>query len=288
MLPELTLRGGSLLLSAGMAAHYLLHLLHPSTSTLMPPGHGALELSGRLTGSKLSGPITGSPSKELLPIVLASIVWRRAWSSKHVRCHSDNSAVVQAINIRTVKDHNLMRLLRCLFFVEAQFNFRITAAHINGSINTAADMLSRNNIANFISSFPQVSPIPTSSSTGHTTGHQCRLAIPPLVKSAERYFAKSLSTASQRSYAAGTKRYLDFCSSFSLSPFPFSEVNLSSFVSFLADQGLKHQTLKCYLSAVRSAQIAHGYAEPNFSSFPRLVKWDKKGTGRVHLAKGSP
>ena len=97
------------------------------------------------------------------------------------------------------------------------------------------------------------------------------MAIPPLVKSAERYFVKSLSTASQRSYAAGTKRYLDFCSSFSLSPFPVSEVNLSSFVSFLADQGLKHQTLKCYLSAVRSAQIAHGYAEPNFSSFPRLV-----------------
>ena len=61
-LPELTLRGGSLLLSAGMAPLCLLCLLHPSTSTLTPPGHGALELSGRLTGSKLSGPITGFPS----------------------------------------------------------------------------------------------------------------------------------------------------------------------------------------------------------------------------------
>ena len=37
-------------------------------------------------------------TKELLPIALASIVWRRVCSSKHVRCHS---AVVQAINIRT-------------------------------------------------------------------------------------------------------------------------------------------------------------------------------------------
>ena len=228
-------------------------------------------------------------TKELLPIVLASIVWRRVWSSKHVRCHSDNSAVVQAINIRTVKDHNLMRLLCCLFFVEAQFNFRITATHINGSINTAADMLSRNNIANFFSSFPQVSPIPTPIPLPALD----ILLHPSLVKSAERYFAKSLSTASQRSYAAGTKRYLDFCSSFSLSPFPVSEVNLSSFVSFLADQGLKHQTLKCYLSAVRSAQIAHRYTEPNFSSFPRLVAILNGIKGyrqslTSHLAKGSP
>ena len=172
------------------------------------------------------------------------------------------------MNTRTVKDHNMMRLLRCPFFAEAQFNFRVAASHINGSINTAADMLSRNLLL-----FPTSLTHPhsySSSSTGHTTGHQCRLAIPPLVKSAERYFAKSLSTASQKSYAAGTKRYLDFCSS-SLSLFPVSEVNLSSFMSFLADQGLKHQTLKCYLSAIRSAQIAHGYTEPNFSSFPHLV-----------------
>ena len=198
--------------------------------------------------------------------MLASIVWRRTWSSKHVRRHSDNSAVVQAINIRTVKDHNLIRLLRCLFFVESQFNFRITAAHVNGSINTAADMLSRNNIANFFSSFPQVSPIPTPIPLPALDILLDTNADWPSLHWAERYFAKSLSTASQRSYTAGTKRYLDFCSSFSLSPFPVSEVNLSSFVSFLADQGLKHKTLKCYLSAVRSA---HGYAEPPLS----LVWW---------------
>ena len=93
--------------------------------------------------------------------VLAGIIWGQVWSTKHVRCSSDNLAVVHAINVRSVRDHNLMRLLRCLFFIEAHFNFRITAAHISGSANTAADMLSRNNITDFLSVFPQVSPFPT-------------------------------------------------------------------------------------------------------------------------------
>ena len=97
------------------------------------------------------------------------------------------------------------------------------------------------------------------------------MAIPPLVQSAKRYYAKSLSTASQKAYAAGAKRYVDFCSLYSLPPFPVSEITLSSFVTYLADQGLKHQTIKCYLSAIRCTQIAEGFAEPNIFSFPRLV-----------------
>ena len=174
----MTLRGGSLLLSANGCSLFTppTPSIHFNTDASGSWGFGAI---WQTHWFKAQWPDNWIPlniaTKELLPIVLASIVWRRVWSSKHVRCHSDNSAVVQAINICTVKDHNLLRLLRCLFFVEAQFNFRITAAHINGSINTAADMLSRNNIANF---FPTGLTYPhsySSSSTGHTTGHQCRL-----------------------------------------------------------------------------------------------------------------
>ena len=93
--------------------------------------------------------------------MLAGIIWGKLWSGNHVRCYSDNLAVVHATNVRSVRDHNLMRLLCCLFLVEVQFSFRLTSAHIKGSTNTAADLLSRNDITNFLSLFPQVSPLPT-------------------------------------------------------------------------------------------------------------------------------
>ena len=48
-------------------------------------------------------------------------------------------------------------------------------------------------------------------------------------------------------------------SQFTVSPLPVSEHVLACFVSTLAKQGLKHQTLKCYLLAVRHLQISHGY-----------------------------
>ena len=50
-------------------------------------------------------------------------------------------------------------------------------------------------------------------------------------------------------------RYLKFCSS----------------VSVLANEGFQHQMLKCYLSALRYAQIARGLQNPFAeASFPRL------------------
>ena len=43
---------------------------------------------------------------------------------------------------------------------------------------------------------------------------------------------------------------------------PVSEQHLCLFVSFVAKQGLKHQTIKCYLSAVRHLQISNGFKDP--------------------------
>ena len=56
-----------------------------------------------------------------------------------------------------------------------------------------------------------------------------------------------------------------------LDPLPVNEVILCSFVTFLATQGLKVQTIKCYLSGVRSLQIASGFPDPQIgSNLPRL------------------
>ena len=100
-------------------------------------------------------------AKELLPVVMATMVWGPNWQGHHVRCLSDNEVVVFVINRCSVRSPELMRLIRCLFFVEASFNFKLSATHLPGRLNTAADCLSRNRMSEFFNLFPQalVTPV---------------------------------------------------------------------------------------------------------------------------------
>jgi len=59
-------------------------------------------------------------AKEVVPIVIASIIWGDQWNNKSVLFHCDNQAVVEVINSGSSKDDILiMHLLRCLFFISA-------------------------------------------------------------------------------------------------------------------------------------------------------------------------
>jgi hypothetical protein len=89
-------------------------------------------------------------TKELVPIIIAVALWGKACVGLVVRCRCDNEAVVAVLNKRTSRDHDLMHLLRCLTFFEAQFSFRMTATHIAGSQNMLADDLSRDNLSSFL------------------------------------------------------------------------------------------------------------------------------------------
>ena len=99
--------------------------------------------------------------KELLPIILAAGTWGHLWAGKTILCHSDNEAVVNVINTGSCKEPHLAHMMRCLFFIEAKFNFIITAKHIPGKSNTDADNLSRGGSQLFLSSHPQANHLPT-------------------------------------------------------------------------------------------------------------------------------
>ena len=92
--------------------------------------------------------------KELVPVVLAAALWGRLWFKQHICFHSDNMVVVSASTTMTAKVPLLMHLLRSFF--SAYFSFTFSAKHIPGALNSAADALSRNNLALFSSLFPQV------------------------------------------------------------------------------------------------------------------------------------
>ena len=53
-------------------------------------------------------------------------------------------------------------------------------------------------------------------------------------------------------------------------PLPASEKLLWFFMAFLKQEGLRHQTAKAYLLAVRYLQISSGMGNPNKSEMPRL------------------
>ena len=65
-----------------------------------------------------------------------------------------------------------------------------------------------------------------------------------------------------------------------------SENHLCYFVSTLAEEGLQHQTLKCYMSALRYAQIARGFADPFAGVSLPCLEFVLKGVKKTRAEEG--
>lgn len=100
------------------------------------------------------------------------------------------------------------------------------------------------------------------------------------------YFAKGLAESTRRTYKCGSDRYLTFCQQSETPHLPLREAVLCSFVTHLALQGLKHRSIKVYLSATRHMQIAEGLPDPFQSAMPRL-EYVLKGVKRSQAEEGS-
>ena len=87
----------------------------------------------------------------------------------------------------------------------------------------------------------------------------------------QRLFDLGIAPSTSRVYRSAQNRYLRFCSQFHLSNLPLNEDTLSLYVAFLSLQGVKHQSVKSYLSALRHMQIEAGGGDPfGPGRFPRL------------------
>ena len=67
--------------------------------------------------------------KEIIPIVLATAMWGRQCSHKHVLVYCDNMAAVQIMASKTSKEQGIMHLLRCLHFFTAMFDINLKVVH---------------------------------------------------------------------------------------------------------------------------------------------------------------
>ena len=93
--------------------------------------------------------------KELVPIIFSCVIWGPLLARTHTQFQCDN--LVKAIQKGSSKDNMVMHLLRCLWFFQALFDISIHVSHIPGMQNTAADLLSRNQMKKFLQLYPQSS-----------------------------------------------------------------------------------------------------------------------------------
>ena len=101
-------------------------------------------------------------AKELVPISISCAVCPPPplLAHKQPQFQCDNQSLVSAINKGSSKDNMVMHLLRCLWFIITSFDIHITASHLPGIHNKAADMLSRDQGKEFLAAHPQISLLP--------------------------------------------------------------------------------------------------------------------------------
>ncbi len=101
----------------------------------------------------------------------------------------------------------------------------------------------------------------------------------------EELFAKGLAGSTQRVYRCGQRKFVGFCGAGGFQAVPASESTLCKFVAYLTEAGLKHRTIRVYLSAVRHLHIAEGERDLFTAGFPRL-QYVLQGVKRVEAEKG--
>jgi len=96
------------------------------------------------------------------------------------------------------------------------------------------------------------------------------LDVHSLDQAVNHYFTLALSASTHKIYKAVDRRYSQFCTDFSLTPFSTSESSLCYFATCMAQQGLIHSTNKTYLYELCQMQVAMGLGDPDLSYMPQL------------------
>ena len=80
----------------------------------------------------------------------SAATWGKGWKSALVLLQCNNKAVVEVLQSQYSWNLILMHLLRCVFFMEANYQFQSMAQHVQGCLNMAADAISCNQMSTFL------------------------------------------------------------------------------------------------------------------------------------------
>ena len=90
---------------------------------------------------------------ELLPVILACVVWGSRCRHQSVLVLCDNAGALAYINSGYSREPHLMHMLSCLFSIRVAFGISLWAVHIPGKLNHLADAVSRDNLPYFFLRF---------------------------------------------------------------------------------------------------------------------------------------
>ena len=117
--------------------------------------------------------------------------------------------------------------------------------------------------------------------TGHANSATPRLDIGQLEDNVSFFLSQALAPSTLRSYKSGQKRFLQFCCDAAIKPWPLTERVLCMFVAQLGKESLTHQTIKCYLSAVRFLSISTGQGDQFSPGAMPVLQYVLRGIKRV-------
>ena len=110
--------------------------------------------------------------------------------------------------------------------------------------------------------------------------HPCQLD-PALTTSLQLFQWLGVAPSTRRTYQVGIGRYLQFCESYHLQPFPGSPLTLRYFAAYLA-HSVKHSTIKIYLSAIRLRHLELGFSNPTEDTLLYyVIKGIKRSQGEI-------
>jgi hypothetical protein len=75
-------------------------------------------------------------------------------------------------------------------------------------------------------------------------------------------FDNSLKMSTKKTYTSAQNRFLRFCNEYNFIAYPVSETTLLYYISYLFKEGLKGNSIRVYLSAIRNLNIMHDCPPP--------------------------
>jgi hypothetical protein len=80
---------------------------------------------------------------ELQTVLEAAKRWSSKWSGLHILVRPDNAATVAAVNQGTSRSVGMLSIIKQLFWLSVEFDFRLSAQHLPGRLNVLSDCLFR-------------------------------------------------------------------------------------------------------------------------------------------------
>ena len=81
--------------------------------------------------------------KEFVPVYLAMRLWQDRMQGRFVLFHIDNESVVYNIRNQTSKLQDIMSMMRPMVLIAMSRTIQFSSMHIEGRLNTIADLISR-------------------------------------------------------------------------------------------------------------------------------------------------